>query len=92
MMNFVFALVTPYVTGLKLFAGLQYGSSGLLADSLHSLSDVFSDTVTIVAARYSSAPADAKFPYGYGKYEVGAEEEVQVFEHIRLTHPACVET
>ena len=54
---------------LKLIAGLAYGSSGLLADSLHSLSDVFSDTITIVAARYASAPADVKFPYGYGKWE-----------------------
>jgi divalent metal cation (Fe/Co/Zn/Cd) transporter len=41
----------------------------LLADSIHSLSDVVSDGVTIVAARYSSSPADARFPYGYGKWE-----------------------
>jgi len=30
---------------------------------------VLSDAVTIVAARYSASPPDAKFPYGYGKWE-----------------------
>lgn len=62
-------LVNVALTVIKLLAGIAYGSSGLLADSIHSLSDVVSDGVTIFAARYSSAPADARFPYGYGKWE-----------------------
>ena len=62
-------LVNVLLTVIKFVAGLLYGSSGLMADSIHSLSDVVSDGVTIFAARYSSAPADPKFPYGYGKWE-----------------------
>jgi len=61
--------VNVFLTVIKLLAGIAYGSSGLLADSIHSLSDVISDGVTIFAARYSSSPADSKFPYGYGKWE-----------------------
>lgn len=61
--------VNVFLTVLKLVAGIVYDSSGLLADSIHSLSDVVSDGVTIFAARYSASPADAKFPYGYGKWE-----------------------
>ncbi|KAJ0400528.1 hypothetical protein P43SY_008391 [Pythium insidiosum] len=50
-------------------AGVAFHSSGLLADAVHSASDLASDGVTLLALRYCARPPDALQPYGYGKYE-----------------------
>ncbi|ETK75249.1 hypothetical protein F441_18503 [Phytophthora nicotianae CJ01A1] len=57
------------LSGLKGVAGVAFHSSGLLADAAHSMSDLVSDFVTLVALKYCARPADASQPYGYGKYE-----------------------
>ncbi|RLN87462.1 hypothetical protein BBJ28_00019379 [Nothophytophthora sp. Chile5] len=57
------------LSGLKGVAGVTFHSSGLLADAVHSMSDLVSDFVTLVALRYCARPPDASQPYGYGKYE-----------------------
>jgi cation diffusion facilitator family transporter len=54
-------------------AGVAFHSSGLLADAVHSASDLASDAVTLVTLKYCARPPDARQPYGYGKYEsIGA--------------------
>ncbi|KAF4148131.1 dimerization domain of Zinc Transporter [Phytophthora infestans] len=57
------------LSGLKGVAGVAFHSSGLLADAAHSISDLVSDFVTLVALKYCARPADTSQPYGYGKYE-----------------------
>ncbi|KAG7380872.1 mitochondrial metal transporter [Phytophthora pseudosyringae] len=57
------------LSGLKGAAGVAFHSSGLLADAAHSMSDLVSDFVTLVALKYCARPPDALQPYGYGKYE-----------------------
>ena len=54
---------------VKFIAGILWNSQALLADAVHSMMDVFTDFVTLVAARIAARPADEKFPYGYGKLE-----------------------
>ena len=49
---------------VKFAAGFAVASSALVADAVHSASDVVSDLVVIAAARYASAPPDARYPYG----------------------------
>lgn len=49
--------------------GAACGSAGLLADALHSASDLVSDGVTLVAVRMGGQEADEAHPFGYGKYE-----------------------
>ena len=43
---------------VKFAAGFAFASSALVADAVHSASDVVSDLVVIAAARYASAPPD----------------------------------
>lgn len=57
---------------VKIVFGLLGHSQALVADGLHSLSDLISDGVVLVAARYSSQDADADHPYGHGRFETVA--------------------
>ena len=65
--------VNLLLSGAKGAAGVACGSSALVADAVHSLSDLVSDSVTVLAVRLSRAPPDDDHPYGHGRYEtVGA--------------------
>ncbi|KAH8556479.1 cation efflux protein [Umbelopsis sp. PMI_123] len=57
------------LTVSKGVAGWMMNSASLLADAGHSLSDMLSDFVTLYTYKKSRKPADALYPYGYGKYE-----------------------
>jgi len=57
------------ITIVKLVFGIYGQSQALIADGLHSLSDLISDSVVLVAAKYSSLDADADHPYGHGRFE-----------------------
>ena len=57
---------------VKFASGFTFNSSALVADAVHSASDVVSDLVVIAAARYASAPPDARYPYGRGRWEAVA--------------------
>lgn len=54
---------------LKFILGYFGKSAALIADSVHSLSDTVTDFVVILGAKYWSAPADDKHPYGHGRIE-----------------------
>ncbi|MDR2935320.1 MAG: cation diffusion facilitator family transporter [Candidatus Adiutrix sp.] len=53
----------------KGLGGWWGGSRTLMADAVHSLSDLVTDAVVLVGAHYWMAPADAEHPYGHGKIE-----------------------
>lgn len=63
------AVVNVLLTGVKAFAGIVGGSSVMLADAVHSLSDLISDGVTFFSVKASAKPADDDHPYGHGRYE-----------------------
>ncbi|CAO3701496.1 unnamed protein product [Rhizopus stolonifer] len=50
-------------------AGWMMNSASLLAEALHSFSDLLSDFVTLYTFKMSRRPADSLYPYGYGKFE-----------------------
>ena len=54
---------------LKLTLGLFINSIALIADSVHTLSDVGTSVVVIVGFRISKKPSDTLHPYGYGRVE-----------------------
>ena len=62
-------VVNVAVAALKGFAGLAFASQALLADAVHSLSDLLTDISVVLGVRYWTAPADAEHPYGHGKIE-----------------------
>ena len=53
----------------KIVVGLFGRSAALLADGVHSLSDLLTDFVVLVSYRLGGRPADADHPYGHGKFE-----------------------
>ncbi len=57
------------LAGLKAAVGLVCASHALVADALHSLSDLVTDFAVIFGVRYWEAPADEEHPYGHGKIQ-----------------------
>lgn len=56
----------------QIITGVISHSQGLVADGIHSLSDLFSDFVVLLALRHSRRSADADHPYGHQRYENAA--------------------
>ena len=63
------SVVNVALTALKFVAGIMGCSAAMIADAVHSLSDLLTDFVVLLFVRISSRPADQKHPYGHGKYE-----------------------
>jgi len=57
------------LTLLKAVSGVLAGSRALVADAVHSLSDLATDAALIIGVRYWTAPADREHPYGHQKIE-----------------------
>jgi hypothetical protein len=53
----------------KILGGLLASSQALIADGIHSLSDLATDLIVIYAAKHSHKEADAEHPYGHGRFE-----------------------
>jgi cation diffusion facilitator family transporter len=53
----------------KLAGGFFGHSQALIADGLHSLSDLASDAMVFVAAKHASEDADEEHPYGHARFE-----------------------
>ncbi|MCS6513622.1 cation diffusion facilitator family transporter [Burkholderia thailandensis] len=52
--------------------GILSRSQGLVADGIHSLSDLVADFVVLMAGHHSRKPVDEKHPYGHQRFETGA--------------------
>ena len=53
----------------KLLIGLLTGSAGLIADGVHSASDMATDVAVLGGMHLARRKADAEHPYGHGRYE-----------------------
>ncbi|MGN1323808.1 MAG: cation diffusion facilitator family transporter [Bacilli bacterium] len=62
-------IVNVLLTLTKFVFGLIYKSKVLVADGIHSLSDLATDIVSIYGSKLSLKPADTEHPYGHGKIE-----------------------
>jgi len=61
--------INVMLVGLKIVVGLSTGSIALLADGIHSTSDIATDLAVIGGIRLAARPADSSHPYGHGRYE-----------------------
>ncbi len=62
-------IVNLVLSLLKLAAGIVGRSGAMVADAVHSFSDLATDVVVIAFARISAKPRDEGHDYGHGKYE-----------------------
>ena len=53
----------------KFFAGIVGHSSVIIADAVHSLSDLITDAAILLGMHFWSKPADQDHPYGHAKIE-----------------------
>ncbi|WP_308243356.1 cation diffusion facilitator family transporter [uncultured Prevotella sp.] len=63
------AIANVLLCAAKLLAGVFGRSSAMIADGVHSLSDLITDFIVIAFVRISSKPQDRGHEYGHGKYE-----------------------
>jgi len=62
--------VVDFLLGVaKILVGMMAHSQALIADGLHSLSDLATDFVVLYAAKHSHREADEDHPYGHGRIE-----------------------
>jgi cation diffusion facilitator family transporter len=68
----VSVVVNIGLTISQVFAGIVSGSQGLIADGIHSLTDLVADFVVLFANRHSGKAADDDHHYGHQRYETAA--------------------
>ena len=87
------------ITILKFIAAVMTGSSGMMAESLHSLADTTNQVFLLLGLRFYKRPASEKHPFGYGKerffwsfiaaiFIFGVGATYAIYEGFqKLTHP-----
>ena len=61
--------VNVAIAASKAAVGVLSSSQALVADAVHSASDLVTDLVVLFSVRHWTAPADEDHPYGHGKIE-----------------------
>lgn len=64
--------VNAVLAAMQIVVGVIAHSQSLIADAMHTLSDIAADVFVLFANRRSATPADADHPYGHGRYETAA--------------------
>ncbi|MEJ6951314.1 cation diffusion facilitator family transporter [Natronospora cellulosivora (SeqCode)] len=67
--SFISLLINIFLAFIKILVGFTFASKALIADGLHSASDIASTLVILISIKFSHSPADKKHPYGHGKAE-----------------------
>src|SRR5690625_4950193 len=62
-------IVNALLAIMKGIGGIISGSRALLADALHSASDIISSVVILFAVKIANKTPDEEHPYGHGKAE-----------------------
>jgi cation diffusion facilitator family transporter len=70
--TYIGALVNIFLTIIKIGFGFFGQSAALIADGIHSLSDLVSDFFVIIAIKLGSREADHDHPYGHRRFETMA--------------------
>ncbi len=66
------SILNIILTVFKIIAGVLGRSTAMIADGIHSLSDLLSDIVVLIFVRISAKGRDKDHDYGHGKFETFA--------------------
>jgi cation diffusion facilitator family transporter len=100
--TWVSIFINLLLTMLQVVGGFFAHSQALMADGLHSLSDLLSDVLVLYANRHGNRHADANHPYGHARVETAATLILGVFlaalgvgllvaAAMRLQHPGTLQ-
>ena len=67
--GWISVLVNSILFIFKLVIGVMVGAVSVIADAVHTLSDVVSSIVVIWGFKQAEKPADVEHPYGHGRVE-----------------------
>ena len=67
--SFTSLICNAILSVFKLLAGIIGLSYAMVADAIHSFSDVFTTVIVIVGVKISSKKADKEHPYGHDRFE-----------------------
>ncbi len=70
--TWVGAIINAVLAVFKIIVGTIGHSAALVADGIHSLSDLASDALVLLAAKHGAQPADEDHPYGHARFETAA--------------------
>lgn len=70
--TWVSVVVNLVLTVTQIVVGVFAKSQGLIADGIHSLSDLVADFVVLLASHHSQKDADEDHPYGHQRFETAA--------------------
>lgn len=70
--TWVSVAVNTTLSALQVLVGLVSGSSALIADGIHSLSDLVADFLVLFVSAHSKTEADDRHPYGHHRFENAA--------------------
>ena len=73
------ALVDFLLSAVKIIVGIIGQSGALIADGVHSLSDLITDWGTWYAVRISGEAPDSEHPYGHERFETVATLGLSIF-------------
>lgn len=76
--TFIGFVVNLVLAAAKLAAGILGRSGAMVADAVHSFSDLATDVVVVAFARLAAKPRDEGHDYGHGKYETLATVLISV--------------
>ena len=68
--------VNIFLIGLKFTTGIIGNSHALIADAVHSISDLFTDVVVLFGIKSGRKPPDDRYPFGHGRIETLAAATV----------------
>lgn len=66
------ATITALLGIIKVMGGFFFHSHALIADGVHSFSDLLTDCMVVFASKYGSQDADESHPYGHQRIETAA--------------------
>ena len=66
------AIINVALAAAKVAFGIMGHSQALIADGIHSFSDLATDALVLIGAKQGSRDADADHPYGHGRFETAA--------------------
>ncbi len=101
--GWISVLVNSILFAIKFIIGLMINSISLIADAIHTLSDVISSSVVIWGFHEAEKPADVEHPYGHGRIEYIATLIIAILLCVagieffkasiqRITNPAVVKS
>lgn len=101
--TWVSVVVNVVLSCTQILIGLIAHSQGLIADGIHSLSDLLADFVVLFASHHSKKDADDDHPYGHQRYEnaaslvlglllLGVGIGMLITAVAKLQHPETIQT